>query len=217
MRRFRPPWTVDYLSSFVSAAKKISSNGGVMNTGLLGELQVEERLVENGWHPIRLDTAQMASNADLLAINRRQRVSIQVKTTNGSDHSHADALMFGYARAYLRDGATIFNSKQSPIVADVVVGVNYRGSSSRFVVMPVSFAETLCKLHCDYVAAVPKKAGGNRSVSFPIYLSFIKTRSTQNEHHHRMQRNLLAYENAWHVLLEAVDKLHDANQWPLVS
>jgi hypothetical protein len=130
-----------------------------MNIGLLGELQVEERLVENDWHPIRLDTAQMASNADLLAVNRRQRVSIQVKTTNGSDHSHAHALMFGYAGGYLRDEATIFNSKQSPIIADVVIGVNYKGPLSRFVVMPVSFAEMLCTFHADYHFAVPKKSG----------------------------------------------------------
>jgi hypothetical protein len=50
--------------------------------GLLGELEVEMQLARNGWHPVRLDTAQMASNADLLAINREKRVSIQIKTTD---------------------------------------------------------------------------------------------------------------------------------------
>ena len=50
------------------------------NVGLLGELQVEQRLVEEGWHPVRLDTGRMASNADLLAVNRQHRVSIQVNT-----------------------------------------------------------------------------------------------------------------------------------------
>jgi hypothetical protein len=187
-----------------------------MNVGLLGELQVEERLVENGWHPIRLDTAQMASNADLLALNSRQRVSIQVKTTNGSDHSHAHTLMFGYAGAYLRDESTIFNSKVSPIIADVVVGVNYKGHSSRFVVMPVSFAEALCRLHADYHSAVPKKSGEQRSEKFPLYLCFIKSRSTHREHHDRIQRNLLAYENKWQILFEPIDKLHDPKQWPLI-
>jgi hypothetical protein len=107
-----------------------------MNIGLLGELQVEERLVENGWHPIRLDTAQMASNADLIAINRRQRVSIQVKTTDAMHrHSHSHALGFGYSTSYLRDAVSIFNSKESPIIADVVVGTSYNGSASRFVVL----------------------------------------------------------------------------------
>ena len=37
--------------------------------GRLGELLVEQQLIERGWHPVRLDTAQMASNADLLAID----------------------------------------------------------------------------------------------------------------------------------------------------
>lgn len=81
------------------------------NVGLLGELQVEQRLVENAWHPVRLDTAQMASNADLLAIDRRQRVAIQVKTTGAST-----SLGFGYAAAYL-SGGRVFNGKESPASA----------------------------------------------------------------------------------------------------
>jgi hypothetical protein len=44
------------------------------NIGLLGELQEEQRLVERGWHPVRLDTGSMTSNADLLAVDRRRRV-----------------------------------------------------------------------------------------------------------------------------------------------
>jgi len=50
--------------------------------GLLGELEVELRLAKNGWHPVRLDTNQMAANADLIAVNKMKRVSIQVKTTD---------------------------------------------------------------------------------------------------------------------------------------
>lgn len=56
-----------------------------LNVGLLGELQVNQRLVEKGWHPVRLDTAQMA-------VNHRDRVLIQVKTTLGEDHSHTGHL-----------------------------------------------------------------------------------------------------------------------------
>ena len=41
-----------------------------VRVGLLGELEVELQLVLQGWHPVRLDTAQMASNADLLAVNK---------------------------------------------------------------------------------------------------------------------------------------------------
>lgn len=69
--------------------------------GLLGELAVEMQIVQHGWHPVRLDTAQMASNADLLAVNHQRRVSIQVKTTN-AETQHKDAagwLSFGYARS----------------------------------------------------------------------------------------------------------------------
>jgi hypothetical protein len=52
-----------------------------MNIGLLGQLLVEQRLVENGRHPVRLDAARMAANADLLAIKERNKVTLQVKTT----------------------------------------------------------------------------------------------------------------------------------------
>ena len=59
--------------------------------GRLGELLVEQQLLERGWHPVRLDTAQLlASKADLLAIKGKYRVSPQVKTTNAkSEHSHS--------------------------------------------------------------------------------------------------------------------------------
>ena len=65
----------------------------------------------------------MASNADLLAVDRQNRVSIQVKTTDASSqHSHSHALGFGYATNYLRDGKSVFNSKPSPLIADIVIG-----------------------------------------------------------------------------------------------
>jgi hypothetical protein len=56
----------------------------------------------------------MASNGDLLAINRRHRVSIQVKIDFRRGHSHADSIGFGYSTAYLRDGTSIFNAEKSP-------------------------------------------------------------------------------------------------------
>ena len=116
--------------------------------GRLGELLVEQQLIERGWHPVRLDTAQMTSNADLLAIREKCRVSLQVKTTNiNLRHSHSQSLSFGYSTGYLRDphgSQPIFHSKPSLLVADVVVGVGYE-SPPRFVVMPVAFAEKLCR------------------------------------------------------------------------
>lgn len=188
------------------------------NTGLLGELQVEQRLVENGWHPVRLDTAQMASNADLLAINKKHRVSIQVKTTNSvKKHSHRDCLGFGYSTGYIREKATIFNSKTSPLVADIVVGVSYDPKEPRFVPLPVGFAEKLCRFHVDYWQSVPTRGGGRRSDSHPIYLCFKSARKTHAEHHQRIQRNLLYYENRWDLLNEPIDKLHDENAWQLLS
>lgn len=36
--------------------------------GLLEELAVELQLAKHRWYSVRLDTAQMASNADLIAI-----------------------------------------------------------------------------------------------------------------------------------------------------
>ena len=187
--------------------------------GLLGELCVEMCLVEKGWHPIRLDTAQMASNADLLAVNRHQRISIQVKTTDmHMQHSHSQFLGFGYSTGYLRDKKPIFNAKKSPLIADVVVGVSFHPEKSRFVVMPVAFAEALCRFHCDYWSEVPTKTStGKRSDSFPIYLCFTANRKPHREHHERIKRNLLKFEDAWDVLSEPLSKLHDSKKWRLLK
>ncbi len=189
-----------------------------LRVGLLGELEVEMRLVQDGWHPIRLDTPQMASNADLLAVNRHQRVSIQVKTTDAyTPHSHSKWLGFGYSTGYLRDKKPIFNSKESPLLADVVIGVSYTPGKSRFVVMPVAFAEVLCQRHCNYWSSIRTKGGRKRSDSFPIYLCFAAERKPHKKHHERIKRNLLKFEDAWHILSEPVAKLHDPKKWPLLK
>jgi hypothetical protein len=192
-------------------------------TGLLGELEVELQLAKAGWHPVRLDTAQMASNADLMAVKKHRRVSIQVKATDfAKQRANSEWLGFGYSTAYLRDKRNIFNSKISPIIADVVVAVGYRENASRFVIMPVAFAEKLCRLHALYWSRVPAKKRttgkkGTRSQSFPLYLCFTATRKTHARHHERIKRNLRKYENAWHVLEKSTDKLHDRKAWPLVK
>ncbi len=187
--------------------------------GLLGELAVEMQLVQNGWHPVRLDTAQMASNADLLAINRRRRVALQVKTTNAATQYTGEVagfLSFGYATGYLKDKQSIFNSKKSPLIADVVVAVSYHSHDVRFVVMPVAFAEKLCRIQCDYWSCVPTKVGEKRSLKFPIYLPFTANRQSHKKHYDRIKRNVLKFEGAWDVLSENVDKLHDPTKWPLL-
>ena len=115
----------------------------------------------------------MASNADLLAVKGRQRVSIQVKTTDfAKQRVNSEWLQYGYSTAYLRDKHDIFNSKKSPIVADVIIAVGYKEIASRFVVMPVAFAEKLCRLHANYWFRVPAKKRtsgkmGRRSKIFP--------------------------------------------------
>jgi len=191
--------------------------------GLLGELEVEMQLVQKGWHPVRLDTAQMASNADLLAVNRKLRVSIQVKTTDAyKQHSAsyngevAEWLQFGYSTGYLRNKKPIFNAKESPLIADVIIAVSYHPKSSRFIVLPVALAEALCSFHCDYWSRVQTKDGGERSLTFPIYLPFVANRKVHAAHFDRVKRNVLKFENAWDILSEKVDKLHDPKRWPLL-
>lgn len=189
--------------------------------GLLGELAVEMQIVQRGWHPVRLDTAQMASNADLIAIKGQHRVSVQVKTTNAETQHPVDDsagwLSFGYATGYLRDSKPLFNSKNSPLIADVVIGVSYHPRRTRFVVMPVAFAEALCRVHCDYWSRVPTKGGSKRSQSFPVYLLFTANRQAHKEHFNRIKRNVLKFENAWDVLSEDIATLHDPLKWPLLS
>jgi hypothetical protein len=183
-----------------------------------GALEVELQLERNGWHPVRLGTAQMPSNADLLAVNKRQRVSIQIKTTDAEKkHSHSEWLFFGYSTGYIRDKKPIFNSKESPLIADVVIGVSYRATNPSFIVMPVAFAEALCRMHCDYWYGVPKKSKkGARSPSFPIYLCFTSARKTHTTHDERVKRNVLAFQSRWDILSEPIDKLHNVREWPLL-
>jgi hypothetical protein len=201
-----------------AAAMKISPR-----VGLLGELEVEMQLARKGWHPVRLDTAQMASNADLLAVNRDKRVSIQIKTTNSEkQHSHSQWLGFGYATGYLRDKKKVFNSKKSPLMADVIVAVNYKENASQFVILPVAFIEHLCRAHARYWYKVPAKKRdtgkmGRRSQSFPLYLAFNATPRRHSRHHARMQRNLEHFRNKWEVLNSPIAKLHDRRAWPLLK
>jgi hypothetical protein len=184
--------------------------------GRLGELEVEMRLVRRGWHALRLDTSQKAWNADLLAAKGLHRIALQVKTTRADNaHSHSDALGFGYSTGYLRDGKSVFNSKSGPLLADVIVGVSFSDQVSRFVVLPVAFAEKLCRMHADWWAAVPTK-NGKRGDTFPIYMNFFGDKKAHREVHERSRRNLLAFENRWHLLEEQQERLHDPACWPIL-
>ena len=114
-----------------------------------------------------------------------------MKTTNvKSKHSHSQSLSFGYATGYLRDGKPIFNSKPSPLVADIIVGVGY-DSPSRFVVMPVAFAEKLCRKHCTTGSKYRSRAAKIRSASFPIYLRFAAALGVHARHNKKNEAQSL--------------------------
>jgi hypothetical protein len=190
-------------------------------TGLLGELEVELRLVKNGWHPVRLDTNQMAANADLLAVKKLKRVSIQIKTTDlAKQRPNSHWLFFGYSTGYLKNGTSFFNSKESPLVADVVIGVGYSDNASKMVVLPVAMAEKLCRFHADYWFNVPAKKRdtglrGKRSHTFPIYMALTADQKPHREHHERIKRNIRRFEEAWEILGEPVTKLQDPGAWSI--
>ena len=174
--------------------------------GREGRRLVEQRLIELGWHPIRLDRATA-----LLAINKKSRVSLQVKTTNESNNFY-----FGHSTAYCRDPKRLFNSE-----ADVVVGLNY--AAEKFVVLPVAFAEKLCRAHFSYWSEVPKlrKDGSEpeRRRPFPIYLRFdtdtLASSNSHRSHHEKMKRNLSRFEDRWGLLSEPIERLHDETAWSL--
>ena len=100
-------------------------------------------------------------------------------------------------------------------MADAIVAVSHRRNGSSYVVLPVAFAEALCRSHCDYWHSVPTRAGLVRSHSFPIYLCFEAERTAHAAHHARIRRNLEAFEGNWSVLREPVERLHDPQAWPL--
>jgi len=183
-------------------------------TGLLGELLVELKLVERGWHVVRLNARQLSVNTDLIAIKGDHRISIQVKTTDGAGkHSHANSLHLGRASAYLREGTPFFNAKVDPLTADVVLGVNYKPDNSRFYVLPVGLAETLCRKHADYWSAVTRRDGKRRADEFPIYLRLHEKKNAVLGHHDVMHRTLTRYQDRWDLLQEEPDKLRNLSAW----
>jgi len=178
-----------------------------MNIGLLGELFVEQKLVENDWHPVRLDTAQMAANADLIALKKSQRINIQVKTTQ-----EAGSFSFGYAQSFLNNGTPFFNSKSSPIIADVVVGVMYNSTESTSVVLPIAVAEELCRKAVSNWYKVPKRNGSKRSPRFPVYLRVSRI-NPDNWWEAEIKEELSRYENNWDILSHPVERFHDLEFW----
>ncbi len=180
----------------------------IPRVALLVKSEVEMWLLRNGWH---LDA--VSAHRNLIAVVKgHHRVLIQAITTDGRGPD-AQWLRLGFAARYLQEGLPIFNP-----AADAVVAVSYNPPNSRFVVMPVGFAETLCRLRCDYLMAVPPRTGGQRSPAFPIWLPFTADRGGRHQAHFAcLKRNVLRFESAWDVLSEPLEKLHETERWPLLE
>lgn len=190
------------MDGFVLATTVGAGTFGVkLDIGLIGELLVELKLAELGWHPIRLDSRRAAANADLIALRGAERTVIQVKTSHAqTGGSHPYSLHLGRAGAFLRTGSSFFNSKDGPMAADLIVGVYYRPSATRFFVLPVSVAETLCQRHALYWNSVTKRTGGQRDASFPVYIPFDNPSRAHAQHFGALAKTLGSFEERWDLL-----------------
>lgn len=180
--------------------------------GPLAKPLVEKLLHEHGWETERLFES---ANADFRASRGEHRVSLKVKATNANS-SRRGSINFGNAKGYLCQDKSVFNSSLGSIKADVIVGVSYEEhdiKSSRFVIMPVGFAEKLCRFHCDYQSSLIKLDGQTRNLGFPMYLRFEKARSNHPEHDEKIISSLREFENKWEILSEPTSKLHDETAW----
>ena len=83
--------------------------------------------------------------------------------------------------------------------------------------MSVSFAEKLCRFHCDYWYSVPTRTGGKRSTSVPIYIRFAGGGEKHQEYNEKVRRDILAFEDSWDILPEPVSRLHDEEAWHLLD
>ena len=187
--------------------------------GQLGKHLLEKRLRKHGWRPKRIDREGEASNADIraLSLDGERCVYLKVQVSNADVKNRGGSILFGNSGNYLLGRSkSIFNSRPSPVVADIVVGVSYDFDdieSSRFMVMPVAFAEKLCRFHCEYQARIPKRDGKKRDLDFLMYLRFRKARSNHLEHDEKIISSLLAFEGRWEMLSEPIDRLHDEEAW----
>jgi hypothetical protein len=142
-------------------------------------------------------------------------LTIQVKAADFSkQHDGNNWLGFGYSTNYLREGKSFFNSKDSPLLADIVVAVGYKENASQCVVQPVAFAEKLCRV----LYSIPARKRdtmklGKRSQTFPIYLCFDANRVPHRQHHERIKRNLRAFQDKWQILNAPIQKLRKSASW----
>ena len=193
----------------------------VKEIGQLGKSLLEKRLRKHGWRPKRIDREGEASNADIRALSldgeRRVYLKAQVSDANMKG-SHRDSICFGNAGEHLRQDKSIFNSKPDSFKADIVVGASYDHHDperSRFIVMPVAFAEKLCRFHCEYWYSLPKKDSTKRDPSFLMYLRFAGGSPKHAKHNEKIRRGLLYFKDRWEILSEQASRLHDESAWDL--
>lgn len=186
--------------------------------GRLGKQLLEKRLRKHGWRPKRIDREREASNADIraLSLDGARRVCLKAQVSDADIKNRGGSIFFGKSGNYLLGSRSIFNSKPGSVIADIVVGVSYDShdiESSRFMVMPVAFAEKLCRFHCEYQAEILKRAGKKRNLDFLMFLRFEKARSNHPEHDEKIISSLQKFENKWEILSEPISKLHDETAW----
>ena len=186
--------------------------------GRLGKQLLEKRLRKHGWRPKRIDREREASNADIraLSLDGARRVCLKAQVSDADIKNRGGSIFFGKSGNYLLGSRSIFNSKPGSVIADIVVGVSYDShdiESSRFMVMPVAFAEKLCRFHCEYQAEILKRAGKKRNLDFLMFLRFEKARSNHPEHDEKIISSLQEFENKWEILSEPISKLHDETAW----
>ena len=186
--------------------------------GQLGKQLLEKRLRKHGWLPKRVDREGEASNADIraLSLDGERSVYLKAQVSDADVKNRGGSILFGRSGNYLLGSKSIFNSKPGSVKADIIVGVSYDFhdiESSRFMVMPVAFAEKLCRFHCEYQAETPKRDGKKRDLDFLMYLRFNKARRNHPELDEKIISSLRKFENKWEMLSEPTSKLHDETAW----
>lgn len=163
----------------MASTEKLSSSA----IKAIGERLVSNELTFRGWTVINANAGeQNAPNIDLIALNKKNRITIQVKCSTAK--SHKDQHFFGYSGSK----GKLFNTKDGP-EADFIVSI-YVHSPCQYscLVLPTKTAERACQKHREYWQDNPKRDGGKRSENFPIFLNLKKDDSLEK------------YADAWELI-----------------
>ena len=89
--------------------------------------------------------------------------------------------------------------------------VHARRDGSRFVVLPVAFAEWVARSAVERWFAIPKLDGNKRSAGFDARIPFTRQRKEASDLERLLQ--MLNHENRWDILDAPIEKLNDASAW----